>query len=158
MKQHRVAIPAVLLLFVCAVASAQSAPAKPPAATAAAQASFDRLKSLAGHWKGRARTTVPAPDSFPVEVSVRVTSGGDALMHEMTPEGRGDDPASGADDPVTMFYLDGDRLLLTHYCDMGKNQPRMTARVSPDGKTVEFTRVQERHRASSPGGVARCPR
>jgi hypothetical protein len=47
-----------------------------------------------------------------------------------------DDPTR-YDHPLTMFYLDGDRLNLTHYCDAG-NRPRMVARPSPDGKIVEF--------------------
>jgi len=45
------------------------------------------------------------------------------------------------DHPVTMFYLDSERLTLVHYCDAG-NRPRMVARKGPDGKTVEFDFVE----------------
>jgi hypothetical protein len=40
---------------------------------------------------------------------------------------------------VTIAHMDGDRLMLTHYC-AAKNQPRLLATtISPDGRTVEFT-------------------
>jgi hypothetical protein len=112
----------VVLISLSTVAFAQSE----------AQGSFVKLKALAGSWEGSV-TTLPheaAVEGKPVEISLRVTSMGNALMHEMRISGR-------PDDPITMLYLDGDRLLLTHYCDAG-NRPRMVGKLAPDGKTVEF--------------------
>ena len=103
-----------------------------------AEKSFTQLKTLAGTWQGAVTTHPPHPDmdNKPVQISLRVTSRGNALMHEMKEAGTPDDPTR-YDHPVTMLYLDGNRLLLTHYCDAG-NRPRMVARTSSDGKTVEF--------------------
>ena len=103
-----------------------------------AQKSFTQLKNLAGTWKANITMVPPMPEMKepPVgEISIRVTSRGNALVHEMYQPGKADDPAH-FDHPETMLYLDGDKLLLTHYCDAG-NRPRMSARSS-DGKTVEF--------------------
>jgi len=104
-----------------------------------AQKSFDQLKTLAGTWEGPVTVNPPQPEMSsdkPVHISLRVTSRGNALVHEMQESGTPLDPAK-YDHPVTMFYVDGDRLILTHYCDAG-NRPRMSGKVSPDGKTVEF--------------------
>jgi len=111
-----------VLMSLSAVAFAQSD----------AQKSFDQLKTLAGSWEGVVKTFPPTPeaDGKHAQTTLRVTSMGNALMHEMRIEGR-------ADDPITMFYMNDDRLTLTHYCDAG-NRPRMIAKTSPDGKTVEF--------------------
>ncbi|MGA7218673.1 MAG: hypothetical protein WBX38_10185 [Candidatus Sulfotelmatobacter sp.] len=98
-----------------------------------AQKSFDQMKTLAGSWEGRVTTTPVNPEieGKLMQVSLRVTSMGNSLVHEMAGEGR-------PDHPVTMLYMDEGRLLLTHYCDAG-NRPRMTGKTSPDGKTVEFS-------------------
>jgi hypothetical protein len=108
--------------------------AQEPSATPApseAQKSFATIKTLAGQWEGRLTTVPPTEvEGKYALVSLRVTSMGNALLHEIRVEGR-------KDDPITMLYLDGDRLLLTHYCDAG-NRPRMAAKVSPQGNSVEF--------------------
>jgi hypothetical protein len=126
MKSLRFLLP-VFLLGLSSVAFAQSD----------AQKSFDKLKTLAGSWEGNF-------NGNPMQISLRVTSMGNALMHEMRQVG-------SSEDPITMVYLDGDRLLLTHYCDAG-NRPRMTASMTPDGKTVEFNFLDVANFNSAQGG------
>jgi hypothetical protein len=128
MKSHRNLLLFVLITLSTAVLAQTDA-----------QKSFENLKTLAGTWQGHV-TTIPkmgdmGEDAL-MQVTMRVTSRGNALVHEMKGAGEPDDPAR-YDHPVTMLYLDSDRLVLTHYCDAG-NRPRMVARTSPDGKTVEF--------------------
>jgi len=131
MKAFYVAL--VLSASVSALVLAQSAaPMSGHTTPSDSQKAFDQLKTLAGSWVGQLTTVPKEPDADGkfVQFSLRVTSMGNALVHEMSVSGR-------PDHPVTMFYREENRLLLTHYCDAG-NRPRMTGLVSPDGKTIEF--------------------
>jgi hypothetical protein len=100
-----------------------------------AQKSFEQLKSLSGSWEGK------ASNGKPVYVDFRATSMGSALMSEI----------KGKEDMITMFNLDGERLLMTHYCGAG-NQPRMVASASPDGKTITFDFLDATNLASPEAG------
>ena len=96
------------------------------AAQSAGQNSFDLMKALGGNWEGKNRM------GDAVLVSFRVTAGGSAIMSEIQSRMK-----TKTEDMISMIHMDGDRLLLTHYCAAG-NQPRMQASLSPDGKTVNF--------------------
>jgi hypothetical protein len=94
-----------------------------------AEISFGALKSLAGTWTGSVMTDPPNPDiDGPIQVTMRVASRGNVLVHEIAP---------GGEPEPTIIYVDGDRLTLVHYCEAG-NRPRMVARKSPDRKAVQF--------------------
>ena len=144
MKSRLFTLFAAVLLSLSALAFAQSDAQKSDmhksavAVPSDAQKSFTQLKTLAGNWEGNLTTVPKDPEmeSAHPQVTLRVTSRGNAIVHEMKEAGTPEDPAK-YDHPVTMLYLDSDRLYLTHYCDAG-NRPRMVARTSPDGKTVEF--------------------
>lgn len=145
----------VVLLSVGAVAGAQSdakmadahkldAPTT-PAPKSQAQISFDTIKTLAGEWEGAVTTDMPeamkkqlgaGADIKPLHVTMRVTSRGNVLVHEFQEAGTPLD-AKKYDHPVTMVYVDADKLNLVHYCDAG-NRPHMLAKIAPDGKKMEF--------------------
>jgi hypothetical protein len=99
------------------------------AAAAAAQTKahpgFDRMRTLVGEWEGKNSR------GGMVRVSYALTSGDSALMETITPERESA--------MVTMYHLDGDRLMMTHYCGAG-NQPRMRAgQAAPDAREIAFT-------------------
>jgi hypothetical protein len=119
----------IILAAGAIVVSAQEMPMpmpKPSASQSDAQKAFEKLKTLAGSWQGSVM-------GMSVQATIRVTSRGNAILHEMT-------SSAMPDNPITMIYVDGDRLLLTHYCDSG-NRPQMEGKISPDGNSVEFTLV-----------------
>jgi hypothetical protein len=133
MNRNRIAVSLVVLLAALA-AHAQSG----------TQQSFDSIKALAGSWEGKTQM------SDPVQVSFRLTAGGSAVMSEIVSHMDGK-----SDDMITMFNMDGNRLLLTHYCEAG-NQPRMKASASEDGKTLTFDFVDATNlTAAQPGHMQR---
>ena len=107
-----------------APAADNAAPAQAPALSKA-QAAFEKLKSLAGYWEGK------STKGWTERVGYRVISGGSVLMELSF----GAHPNEWM---ATMFHMDGDRLMLTHYC-VAKNQPRLVAtRFADDLSSMTF--------------------
>ena len=138
-------LPAILICLLVlmgrgtSVAQTMSRPTD-AAATSDAQKAFEKMKTLAGSWQG-------AVMGIPINFTIRAASSGTAILHE------GD---SGGGRPpnheITMFYLDGDRLLATHFCD-GGNRVRWEGKMSRDGKTIEFKFLDVE--GGTRGGLAR---
>ena len=109
--------------------------AVPTQAQSKAQAGFDRLKTLVGEWEGIAGKGETAA------VSYRLVSNGSALEETLR---------VGKDETmITMYHLDGDRLMVTHYCAAG-NQPRMVATPDPGNPNVIAFNFLDATNLSSP--------
>ena len=86
-----------------------------------AQAAFDQLKALAGTWRGPTEGEGAEPEATAVEFpetvhEIEVSAGGTVVMETMGPG----EPT----EMINVYHLDGDDLVLTHYC-AGGNQPKM---------------------------------
>src|SRR5438876_11843640 len=98
---------AFALMSLSTAAFAQSDMHKPDAVqNSDAEKSFDQLKTLAGTWRGSVKATPPDPeiDNAKLDISLRVTSRGNALLHDMKEAGRSCD-ARKHDDTLPMLYL-----------------------------------------------------
>ena len=88
-----------------------------------ATAAFNRLKTLVGNWEA-------TNQRGKVTTSYELVSNGTALAEHIYVPGQGE--------MLTVYYLDGNRLVLTHYCTAG-NQPRMQAEVyDPSSNQLAF--------------------
>jgi hypothetical protein len=110
----------------CAVFAADDKPADEKAAVSGA-AQFEEMKKLVGVWKGTAAHGHEGEGE--ATVIFKLTGAGSALVETLFP-GTGHEM-------VTVYHLDGDDLVLTHYCAVG-NQPKMKAVRQGDPKKIEF--------------------
>jgi hypothetical protein len=116
-KKTCTAVAAALLAFAIV-------PAK--AGNGSGTAAFEQLKSLAGHWETEKSNTDKAT------LDLELTAGGTAVIEKAhVMEG------GKTVEMITLYYLDGDQLKLTHYC-MAGNQPTMHGIYAPDTKTLTF--------------------
>jgi len=107
-------------------ANATNGSAKNSAVSESAKSGFELFKKLDGRWIGRSTKGWEETITFKTiaKGSVVVENSFDAHPNETM---------------MTMFHLDGSRLLLTHYCVAG-SQPRLAATAFDDsGRIITFT-------------------
>jgi hypothetical protein len=117
---------ALSLVLALAATAALAGDVAPPATGAAAD--FERLKTLAGSWD--ADTDGDAKADTVVEY--KLTASGTALVETLFP--------GTPHEMVTVYHLDGDALVLTHYCAAG-NQPTMKAKPAAKDGSLVFEKV-----------------
>ena len=85
---------------------------------------FEHLTSLVGEWRGLNGTAE-------IKLIYTLTADGSALMEDFR---------AANDTMVTMFTVDGDHLIATHYCAAG-NQPQMITGpiTDPSAKSLVFS-------------------
>jgi hypothetical protein len=114
---------------------------------AASVAAFERIKKLEGSWRAQSTKGWGEKEVF------HVIARGSAVVVQSAPAEKGGQADVAPNAPMlTVYHLDGDRLMLTHYCEAG-NQPRMVANnVDENGRTVYFSFLDATNMRSSSSG------
>jgi hypothetical protein len=119
-------IRTVLSMFVLALLTGEPPMRADEKAASVNTQRFAALKGLAGDWVEVGKDGKPTDK---VVSSIRVTSAGNTVQETLFP--------GSEHEMVTMYYLDGSDLALTHYCMLG-NQPRMRAEPGEDVHKMVF--------------------
>ena len=120
MKTQFASLSAAFLLTVCVSLNADQAPSPKPTSR-----EFERLKTLVGTWKGK---TDIGQGPIDVTMQYRLLAGGTVLEERVF--------AGTPNEMLTMYYEQGGKLAMTHYCVMG-NRPGMLLKSS-DAKSLSF--------------------
>jgi hypothetical protein len=121
MKTTVTSVCAVLLL-----AGAVSLIAAEPLQGKKGSPEFERMKSLVGTWTGK--TELPGQGLVDLTVQYRLLAGGSVLEERCFQGTPGE--------MITMYYDQGNKLAMTHYCALG-NRPAMTL-ASSNAKSLTF--------------------
>lgn len=103
--KHRKWLAGVCLLVSAAFAGAAQEIQAPKVVPIKSNATFDRMKALAGDWEGSNGRGLPA------RLNYRVSSGGTVLLETLTSR----EPGGKDIEMLTAYHLDGDKLMMTHY-------------------------------------------
>lgn len=120
MKTKLTAYLGTLLLAGTAWLNANEAPKPKPASP-----EFERLKTLVGTWQGK---TDMGQGPIDMTVQYRLIAGGTVLEERVF--------AGTPNEMLTLYYEQGGKLALTHYCILG-NRPGMLLKSS-DSKSLTF--------------------
>ncbi|MBZ5620485.1 MAG: hypothetical protein LAQ69_17425 [Acidobacteriia bacterium] len=126
----------LLATILLAGTTAYAADSKPGQTTNAA-AAFARLKTLVGEWEADT-------EMGKAHLSYELIAGGTALVERFSSDKMAP--------MLTVYHFNGDRLMLTHYCEAG-NQPRMLAGpFNPETGELEFQFLDATNLASASDG------
>ena len=101
-----------VLALVTAISAPIFSAGEPP------KAAFKQLQALAGNWEGK------DSDGGAAKTKYETVAAGTAVMETISPTGM------GMEDMLTLYSIDGDSIVLVHYCPTN-NQPRMKATPGP---------------------------
>src|SRR5579859_2116730 len=114
------------LASILAIVAAAAISTGPAMAAGNGADAFEKMKALVGDWQ------TETPTGGKATLHLELASGGTALLEKFHMEDNGK-PV----EMITLYFVDGDKLKLTHYC-MAGNQPTMAGSYDPATKTIKF--------------------
>jgi len=136
MRVTRFGASTLTAIFLAAILLVVAATAPPVVAgeTTDASSAFERIKSLSGTWRGETsaegeEAEAEAAATPEVVHEFRVSAGGTVVMEVMGPDSEYE--------MINMYHLDGEDLVLTHYCVVG-NAPSYRARAGESANELVY--------------------